>query len=100
MVGTRVHICRLRSSLNLNAFDIARHTTNLVDGCGAAVLGRTTSHPATFSFQLDVPLQAVDRFINGDFYRHPLTAEAILDVAQELRVREAVATYRISIDVM
>ncbi len=31
--------------------------------------------------------QAVDRFINGDYYRHPLTAEAILDVAQGLRVR-------------
>lgn len=31
--------------------------------------------------------QAVDRFINGDYYRHPLTAEAILDVAMELRVR-------------
>ncbi|CAM9250870.1 unnamed protein product [Scytosiphon promiscuus] len=29
--------------------------------------------------------KAVDRFINGDYYRHPLTAEAILDVAKELR---------------
>lgn len=30
--------------------------------------------------------QAVDRFINGDYYRHPLSAEAILDVVLELRV--------------
>lgn len=40
-----------------------------------------------FSFPVDLPPQAVDRFVNGDFYRHPLTAEAILDVALELRVR-------------
>ncbi|CAM9458599.1 unnamed protein product [Pylaiella littoralis] len=29
--------------------------------------------------------KAVDRFINGDYYRHPLTAEAILDVVKELK---------------
>lgn len=30
--------------------------------------------------------QAVDRFINGDFYRYPLAAGTILDVVLELRV--------------
>ncbi|CAB1109198.1 unnamed protein product [Ectocarpus sp. CCAP 1310/34] len=29
--------------------------------------------------------KAINRFINGDFYRHPLTAETILDVVQDLR---------------
>lgn len=35
-----------------------------------------------------MPPQVVDRFINGNFYRHPLSAEAILDVVLELRVSE------------
>lgn len=45
------------------------------------------------AWTLLVSLQAIDRFINGDFYRHPLSAEAILDVAEELRVCIRPASY-------
>lgn len=74
---------------------IARH---LFDSCSAALLGAKPPNPRLFvsvcqcvdvSMRrcVDVPPQAVDHFINGDYYRHPLTAEAILGVALELRVR-------------
>lgn len=60
----------------------------LLDSCAAAALldANLTIPRRCLSCRILAP-QAVDRFINGDYYRHPLTAEAILDVALELRVR-------------
>ena len=40
----------------------------------------------TRTYMVDHFRQATDRFVNGDFYRHPLSAEDILRIVLELRV--------------
>eukprot|EP00752_Nemacystus_decipiens_P011950 g10596.t1 len=83
MQYVRVRMQRIDRMYNLileRGFDTSLEAL-LPESCGVLTTNTGYLNPS----DLDEFDKAVDRFINGDFYRHPLTAEAILDVALELR---------------
>ncbi|CAM9220260.1 unnamed protein product [Ectocarpus sp. 4 AP-2014] len=80
-VRVRIHRIDLLHKLILNrGFDTCLEA--LVPQCCMVLMSNTGYLTPPDLDEFD---KAINRFINGDFYRHPLTAETILDVVQDLR---------------